>query len=318
VDGFNEETTELALDALFTVCAMAGDDVLPAKFPSPPYCTVIWWLAVASKALMNVAWPPLSVPVPIIVAPSKKDTVPVGVPAPGALAVTDAVNVTDCPKTLGFTDEPTLLDVVSLFTTCEMAGVEVLPLKLALPPYVAVNECVAVASDDACSVATPALLRLPVPMDVAPSRNVTVPVGSVTPDAGVTVAVSVIGCPKTAGFANETSTVVVPVNAAEFTTSLSTGEDVLPLKVALPVYTAVMGSVPTGREEIISVACPELSELDPIDVPLSLKVTVPVGVTLPEVALTVAVKVICWPDVDGFKEETTDVCVPVVIPPVTV
>jgi len=35
------------------------------------------------------------------VVPSKKETVPVGVPAPGALGVTVAVKVTDWPKTDG-------------------------------------------------------------------------------------------------------------------------------------------------------------------------------------------------------------------------
>ena len=37
----------------------------------------------------------LSVPVPMLVAPSKKSTVPVGVPLAGATAVTVAVKVTD-------------------------------------------------------------------------------------------------------------------------------------------------------------------------------------------------------------------------------
>ena len=42
---------------------------------------------------------------PSVVVPSLNVTVPVGVPAPGALTVTVAVNVTDWPKTDGLADE---------------------------------------------------------------------------------------------------------------------------------------------------------------------------------------------------------------------
>ncbi len=43
--------------------------------------------------------------VPSVVAPSKKVTVPVGVPVAGGLTVTVAVKVADCPNTDGFSDE---------------------------------------------------------------------------------------------------------------------------------------------------------------------------------------------------------------------
>ena len=82
----------------------------------------------------SVATPePLSVGVPRVVAPSLKVTVPVGVPVP----VTVAVNVTDWPKTDGFTLEPsTVVDGVE-FTTC-VRMLDVLPLSFASPPYTAV------------------------------------------------------------------------------------------------------------------------------------------------------------------------------------
>ena len=47
---------------------------------------VIGWLPTARPDVVNDAVPPLSVPVPIVVAPSEKVTAPVGVPAPGAPA----------------------------------------------------------------------------------------------------------------------------------------------------------------------------------------------------------------------------------------
>ena len=45
----------------------------------------------------------LSVPLPKKVAPSMKETAPLGVP--GLVEVTVAVNVTDCPNTDGLGDE---------------------------------------------------------------------------------------------------------------------------------------------------------------------------------------------------------------------
>jgi len=73
-----------------------------------------------------------NVQLPMFVAPSRKLTAPVGVPAPGAVTVTVAVKVTDCPNTDGFAEDVRLVLVFALLTTCETA-VLVLALKLALP-----------------------------------------------------------------------------------------------------------------------------------------------------------------------------------------
>ena len=52
--------------------------------------------AATLRALVEkVAWPELKFPVPRMVAPSLKVTVPVRVPTPGATAATVAVKVTD-------------------------------------------------------------------------------------------------------------------------------------------------------------------------------------------------------------------------------
>ena len=50
-----------------------------------------------------------------------------------------------------------------------------------------------------------------------------------------------------------------------------------------------------------------LSALVPSTVAPSLNVTVPVGVPVPEVGFTVAVKVTTWPKADGLGEEINDV-----------
>jgi hypothetical protein len=60
---------------------------------------VIESLPTGRVVVLKVATPPLSVPVPSVVLPSVKVTVPVGVPAPGELALTVAVSVTAWPKT---------------------------------------------------------------------------------------------------------------------------------------------------------------------------------------------------------------------------
>ena len=73
--------------------------------------------------------------------------------------------------------------------------------------------CVPAARVIAAEVAVPLALTVPVPTAVAPSRNVTVPVGAVAlagqPAAGQTVAVNVTVWPRFTGD-NADRTVVVP------------------------------------------------------------------------------------------------------------
>src|SRR5262249_23701308 len=67
-----------------------------------PYAAVIECGPAASTVVVNVATPdPFRVPVPSVVVPSLKVTVPVGV-AVVPDGVTVAVNVTDCPNEEGF------------------------------------------------------------------------------------------------------------------------------------------------------------------------------------------------------------------------
>ena len=91
------------------------------------------WVPTVSAKVVNVALPPESVAVPSVVAPSKNVTVPVGVPAPGAAALTVAMNTTEWPNTEGFTVDVTVVETDALFTVCVMAA-EVLPPKLLSPP----------------------------------------------------------------------------------------------------------------------------------------------------------------------------------------
>src|SRR2546425_1198267 len=133
------------------------------------------------------------------------------------------------------------------------------------------------------------LTSVAVPSTVAPSRNVTVPVG--TPAAEVTVAVRVTACPVVEGFGVEVKVVVVAAAAGAFTTWVTTAEG-LAAKVALPPYAAVSGWLPAASVEVTNEALPLTSVTVASTVAPSLNVTVPVGTPVPgATGLTTAVSV---------------------------
>jgi hypothetical protein len=83
---------------------------------------------------------------------------------------------------------------------------------------------------------------------VLPFLNVTTsPFGGAVPVELIVAAVKVIACPRLLGFAED---VIVVVVATLFTTCFKAG-DVLELKFASPVYTAVMLYEPKAKEEMV-------------------------------------------------------------------
>lgn len=178
-----------------------------------------------------------TLPVPIEFAPSRNVTVPVIVPAVVEVAV--AVSVTVAPLAAGLGDalsavEVGAWDAAGLMTSD--TAVEVDMAKFASPPYFAVIECVATLSVDVCSVATPPAPTLPVPIEVEPSRKVTVPV--IEPAVlDVTVALRVTVCPAVAGFGSAVRAVVVGAGvggtepALFSSTTLPTTRPIFPLFV---------------------------------------------------------------------------------------
>jgi hypothetical protein len=84
--------------------------------------------------VVNEAFPALRVAVPSVVAPSLKVAVPVGVPAPGATALTVAVNVTDWLKVDGFAEEATVVLLLAGLTVWESVAL-VLAVKFVSPEY---------------------------------------------------------------------------------------------------------------------------------------------------------------------------------------
>ncbi len=123
-----------------------------------------------------------------------------------------------------------------------------------------------------------------VPMAVAPSLKVTVPV--VAPPA--TVAVIARSCPWAIGFADAASVVVVLTLLP--TVSVNT-LDVLVAKPLAPPYTAVMECDPDVSEAVKATATPVvgLTATEPMSDEPSKNVMVPVGWVLPVLAVTVAV-----------------------------
>ena len=87
--------------------------------------------AAEAALLVNVAWPALKLFVAREVVPSLKVTVPVGVPLPGAVALTVAVMITCWPKTDGLSEETSVVEVLALLFVC--VSELVLALKLPSP-----------------------------------------------------------------------------------------------------------------------------------------------------------------------------------------
>ena len=78
------------------VTAVAAETLVP-KIVSPEYCAAMAWPPTAKELVEKLAVPALSVPVPSVVKPSTKVTVPVGVPAGGTVVATVAVKVSEVP-----------------------------------------------------------------------------------------------------------------------------------------------------------------------------------------------------------------------------
>jgi hypothetical protein len=88
------------------------------------YFAVIKWVPADSDEELKVACAcGFRVPEPICVLPSRKATVPVGVPLP-VCGLTVAVNVTGCPKVAGLPEDVSAVEVAR--RTLSFTAVEVL------------------------------------------------------------------------------------------------------------------------------------------------------------------------------------------------
>src|ERR1700690_3906182 len=106
-----------------------------------------------------------------------------------------------------------------------------------------------------------------------------------------------------AGLRDEANDSVV---RATFTISF-TRDDPLRSNSWDPSYTALIGWVPAGSVEVENAVLPPANSALPNSVVPSKNSTVPVGT--PEEELTVEVKVMVWPKIDGSSDEATVVTV---------
>ena len=162
------------------------------------------------------------------VVPSQTSTSPEGAPAAGAEGETVTTKVTSSPETgaPGSTSSAT-----EVAPACTERVPSPAPVKnRASPAYVAVTWCVPTARSDVAQVATPPASGCAAQSVVAPSVNVTVPVG--TPVAGAiaeTVAVKVTASPVRAGAgADATVTATAPASISSAAAPLE------PAKLASP------------------------------------------------------------------------------------
>jgi hypothetical protein len=170
--------------------------------------------------------PLFRVAVPSEALPLKNWTVPSGTPA---VELTPAVSVTGWPTTDGLGEAATVV-VVAGNTVCVKTG-EVLVSKLVSPWYTAVIEFAPTLSAEEVMLTVPFESSVPVPSEVVPFRNWTVPVGVPEPGlTAVTVAVIVTLAPEFDGLGT-TFTAVLEFALA---TVSGTATDVLPAKFVSP------------------------------------------------------------------------------------
>jgi hypothetical protein len=121
-----------AVEVVCRIPRLTPDEVLPRKFASPAYVTVMECEPALSEEIVSVACPPLKVPVPRLAGPSMNVAVPVGVPAAGATEMTVADNVTGWPTTPGLGKTLTEALVEPWLTVC-VREEDVLVAKLLSP-----------------------------------------------------------------------------------------------------------------------------------------------------------------------------------------
>jgi hypothetical protein len=147
--------------------------------------------------------------------------------------------------------------------------------------------------------ATPEAFTVADPNCDEPFMKLIVPVGVVVPEP-FTVAVSVNVWPVVIEVPEASREVVV--DWADAVTVTETVPDVLPREAVFPAYWAVIEYVPVASEDVEIDATPEaFTVAEPRDAPPFMKLTVPVGVVVPE-PFTVAVSVSVWPVVIDVPE----------------
>ena len=128
-DGLKDERSPVVVLPALTICDSCVA-ALPLKLPSPLYVASTVWLPTVANAFVKIACPEALTLTLVDEPPSMvKATVPVRVPAPGAIALTVAVKATGWPATEGFGEDASVVVVSDLLTVCVRTD-EVLLVKL--------------------------------------------------------------------------------------------------------------------------------------------------------------------------------------------
>lgn len=204
--------------------------------------------------MVNIAWqglPGINVPVPIWVAPSKKLTVPMGIPAAGATGAAITVKVTGTLRPEGFALDMSVMDVLPLFTVC--VRVPKLGLLLASPLYKNWTMSVPVASVVmGGKVPTPFTRGTGVPKFVPFTTSCTAPVGvTVPPPVSASVAVKVTPCPDTDGFAEEVAVVLAGSGSMVIAEFALPKQPILSVAVKVNLNVPVTPGLPTREAKVL-------------------------------------------------------------------
>lgn len=163
--------------------------------------------------------------------------------------------------------------------------------------------CVPTAREAVVKVAAPLSPNCAVARLVGPSLKVTDPTGGTPASVPIAVAVNVTVCPLSDGLGEAVSPRLVPINVTD-----SERVALLELKLVDPAYCAVIACAPKLNNEVVNVATPlGLRATAARAVAPSEKVTEPVGVMVPCLARTVAVKTIGCVTAEGFGEAVSEV-----------
>jgi hypothetical protein len=159
------------------------------------------------------------------------------------------------------------------------------------------------ASDEVTKIAEPPLsVRVPRRFDPT-MKDIVSPSGGV-PKPELMLAVKVTVWPRSDGFTEDVTTVIVVLLFTPWTSK----EELLPKKFASPPYNAVIVMDPSGRAEVLKLAVPPLRVAVLKIVDPRLNVTIPVGVP-PNWPETVAVNVTVCPRTEGLTEDVSTVVV---------
>jgi hypothetical protein len=249
----------VVVGSLPTTCD-SGAEAAVELAVSPPYVAVMVWVPIVKVEVDRIAIPPLTVPVPRTVEPSRKVIVPV------AAEGTVAVKVTAWFSAAGLAEELSVTVGAPIATVTVVAG-DVAALLVAVAATEAVMGLEPIGRLGTVIVATP-LTTVAVPSTVEPLEKVT---GPVTPDGTVSVIVTGVlgeGLEFETDGGGRTGVVLSTVTVV--------AGEVAALLVEVSATEAVIGLEPMGRLGTVMVAVPLTTGAVPIGVVPLEKVTGPV------------------------------------------